>query len=120
MHDLKSPVDYLVTGAWSEKAVAEAKRLGASVNVVLNTESTGHDGTFSLNNVKFSPNAQFIYFCDNETIHGVEFTNEMTLQLSRLGIPIVCDMSSNILSKTIDVSQFGCIFAGMMTCITLD
>lgn len=57
---------------------------------------------------KLDPNASYVYYCDNETVHGIEFdfipeTN---------GVPLVADMSSNILSKPFDVSKFAVIFAG--------
>lgn len=57
---------------------------------------------------KFDPNASYVYYCDNETVDGVEFgfvpeTN---------GVPLVCDMSSNFMSRPIDVSKYGLIFAG--------
>ena len=62
---------------------------------------------------KFSKDAEYIYYCDNETIHGVEFPLEVTRELASLGVPLICDMSSNILSRRFDVSQFACIFAGI-------
>ncbi|KAI9205399.1 pyridoxal phosphate-dependent transferase [Polychytrium aggregatum] len=106
------PADYVVTGAWSEKAVAEAKGLGAKVNVVCNTKASGHNGSVPpVSEWKFSPDAAFVFYVDNETIHGVEFP-EFPFDAVPAGVPVVCDMSSNILSRPCDVSKYGVIFAG--------
>ena len=61
---------------------------------------------------KFSQNPEFIFYCDNETIHGVEFPSEFSKELSARGT-LVCDMSSNILSRKINIRDYGCIFAGI-------
>ncbi|KAJ3036109.1 hypothetical protein HDV00_003085 [Rhizophlyctis rosea] len=108
--------DFVVTGAWTSKAVEEAKRLGAKVNVVANTKATGHDGSLPpVSEWKFTPaeDAAFIYYTDNETVHGVEFPDDGAFFAALpKGVPVVCDMSSNIMSRKIDVSKFACIFAG--------
>ncbi|KAJ1537250.1 hypothetical protein HK096_000209, partial [Nowakowskiella sp. JEL0078] len=123
--DLKNrTLDYVVNGAWSEKGVKEAKHLGAKVNVVVNTKSTNHDGSLpppTKENWKFTKDASFVFYTDNETIHGVEFAattdsksteSEFPFHLVPEGVPVVCDMSSNILSRPFDVTKFGLIFAG--------
>ncbi|XP_055851687.1 probable phosphoserine aminotransferase [Episyrphus balteatus] len=97
--------DYLVTGAWSEKAAKEATHFG-KVNLVL-PKVDKYTGIPPQDTWNLDPNASFVYYCDNETADGVEFdfipeTN---------GVPLVCDMSSNFLSRPIDVSKFGIIFA---------
>jgi len=99
--------DYINTGAWSKKAIAEAKRFGA-VNVVASSE----DKTFSyipeLKREMFDPEADYVYLTTNNTIYGTLFA-----ELPDVGdVPIVADMSSNILSQAYDVTKFGCIFAG--------
>ncbi|KAJ3412537.1 hypothetical protein HDV05_000618 [Chytridiales sp. JEL 0842] len=110
--DLTKPVDYIVTGSWSSKAVEEAKNLGVKVNIVVDTKPTKHNGALPpVSEWKFSPDPAFVLYCDNETIHGVEF-DKFPFESVPKDVPIVCDMSSNILSKPIDVSRFGCIFAG--------
>ncbi|TPX35992.1 phosphoserine transaminase [Synchytrium microbalum] len=104
--------DYLVTGAWGEKAVEEAKRLGLDVGVVFNTKATKHDGNLPpVDSWKFSDDASYIWYCANETIHGVELP-ETIVENFPPGIPVVCDMSSNALSKPVDVSKYAVIFAG--------
>jgi len=98
--------DYIVTGSWSAKAAKEATKYG-KVNMVLPKTDSYVDipeqSTWNL-----SPNASYVYYCANETVHGVEFPFIPDTQ----GIPLVADMSSNILSWPLDVSKFGVIFAG--------
>ncbi|KAF5912705.1 hypothetical protein HPG69_007695 [Diceros bicornis minor] len=98
--------DYVVTGAWSAKAAEEAKKFG-TVNVVhpkLGSYTKIPDpSTWNL-----SPDASYVYYCANETVHGVEFGFIPDVK----GAVLVCDMSSNFLSKPVDVSKFGVIFAG--------
>ncbi|KAM9083204.1 phosphoserine aminotransferase isoform 4-T5 [Megaptera novaeangliae] len=98
--------DYVVTGSWSAKAAEEAKKFG-TVNIVhpkLGSYTKIPDpSTWNL-----SPDASYVYYCANETVHGVEFDFIPDVN----GAVLVCDMSSNFLSKPVDVSKFGVIFAG--------
>eukprot|EP00070_Physeter_catodon_P021189 XP_023982524.1 phosphoserine aminotransferase isoform X2 [Physeter catodon] len=98
--------DYVVTGSWSAKAAEEAKKFG-TVNIVhpkLGSYTKIPDpSTWNL-----SPDASYVYYCANETVHGVEFDFIPDVK----GAVLVCDMSSNFLSKPVDVSKFGVIFAG--------
>ncbi|XP_037654183.1 phosphoserine aminotransferase [Choloepus didactylus] len=98
--------DYVVTGAWSAKAAEEAKKFG-TVNTVypkLGSYTKIPDpSTWNLN-----PDASYVYYCANETVHGVEFDFVPDVK----GAVLVCDMSSNFLSKPVDVSKFGVLFAG--------
>ncbi|KAI9594254.1 phosphoserine aminotransferase [Syncephalis fuscata] len=97
-------VDYLITGAWSEKAAKEARDLGAQVNIVAN----GRDATTKAYIV--GSNAAYFYYCANETVDGVEL-GELPDDLPA-DVPVVCDMSSNIMSRPVDVSRYGVIYAG--------
>lgn len=104
---LTGKADYVNTGAWSKKAIAEAKRYG-KVNVVASSE----DQTFSyipeLSASMFDPEASYVHITTNNTIYGTVFP-----KLPEVGnIPLVADMSSDILSKPYDVSKFGIIYAG--------
>jgi phosphoserine aminotransferase len=99
--------DYVVTGAWGKKAVQEAKRCG-NVNVVFNSETAGFKTVPAQEEIRFSENARYIHYTSNETIEGVEFNYD--LEGGR--VPVVCDASSNILSKPIDVSRYALIYAG--------
>lgn len=99
--------DYIVNGAWSEKAVKEAKKFG-NVNVVFSSKETGYKSVPNQEELRFSQNAEYIHYCSNETIDGVEFKYD----LDGGNVPVICDASSNILSKPIDVSKYAFIYGG--------
>jgi phosphoserine aminotransferase len=107
MNFLKNSADYVVTGAWSEKAVKEAKKFG-NVNVIHSSQNEDYKIVPAPEELNFSKDADYVHYCSNETIHGVEFKYD----LDGKGLPIVCDASSNILSKPIDVSKYALIYAG--------
>lgn len=98
--------DYVVTGAWSAKAAKEAEKYG-KVNVV-HPKLGSYTEIPDPSNWKLNPEASYVYYCANETVHGVEFQFVPDVK----GAVLVCDMSSNFLSRPIDVSKFGVIFAG--------
>ena len=103
----KAGMDYLNTGEWSKKAIKEAKRYG-SVNVVASSEDKNFNYAPAQDAWKLDSNAAFAHYTPNETIGGVEiFWTPKTGN-----VPLVADMSSTILSRPIDVSQFGLIYAG--------
>lgn len=103
----KSSADYLFTGMWSEKAIKEAGRY-CNVNIALSIEGNGFTSIPSPDAWHLDPDAAYVYYTDNETVHGVEFQS-----VPETGdVPLVTDMTSNLLSKPLDVSQFGVIFAG--------
>ena len=99
--------DYIVTGAWGVRAAGEAKRFG-SVNAVHSTEDGGFRSVPDPSELRFSPTSAYIHYTSNETIDGVEFKYD----LDGGGIPVVCDTSSNILSKPIDIEKYALIYAG--------
>ncbi|MBK7707774.1 MAG: 3-phosphoserine/phosphohydroxythreonine transaminase [Acidobacteria bacterium] len=107
MNFLKGSADYIVTGAWGKKAVKEARKCG-NVNVICTTEPTGFRSVPSPEELSFSPGADYVHYCSNETIDGVEFKYD----LDAGGIPVVCDASSNILSKPIDIEKYAIVYAG--------
>ncbi|MCK5830583.1 MAG: 3-phosphoserine/phosphohydroxythreonine transaminase [Methylococcales bacterium] len=103
----KSKACYVNTGAWSGKAVKEAQKY-CDVLVSANSESSNYTDIPPFSNWNVDEQAAYLHYTDNETIHGVEFND-----IPEFGdIPLVCDMSSNILSRSIDVSKFGIIYAG--------
>lgn len=103
----KTSADYINTGAWSKKAIAEAKKY-CTVNVVASTEEGNFTRAPSQNELKLNPDAAYVHYTPNETIGGVEFD-----YIPDTGdVPLVADMSSTILSRPIDVSRFGLIYAG--------
>ena len=99
--------DYIVTGAWGAKAVKEARKCGA-VNVIYSSEAEEFKSVPSPDDLNFTENAEYIHYTSNETIEGVEFKYD----LDGKGIPVVCDASSNILSKPIDIEKYRLIYAG--------
>jgi phosphoserine aminotransferase len=102
-----STVDYVNTGAWSKKAIAEAKRL-AKVNVAADEAASSYSAVPEQGVLKLTPGAAYVHYTPNETIGGVEFPYVPGTN----GVPLVADMSSTILSRPIDVSKFGLIYAG--------
>jgi phosphoserine aminotransferase len=100
--------DYVVTGSWSKKAYKEAQRLGG-VRLAGSTEASGFTCLPAASELKLDPQAAYVHLCTNETIHGVEM---FELPEVPAGVPVVADMSSHILSRPMDVSRYGLIYAG--------
>lgn len=102
----KTSADYLETGIWSNLASIEAKRY-CHVNVVASSKDSGYRTVPAVETWSLNPQAAYFYYCDNETVNGVElpFVPPVT-------VPLVTDMSSNFLSREIDINKFGLIFAG--------
>ena len=99
--------DYVITGFWGRKALTEAERCG-NVNVIYSSADSGYKTVPEPAELNFSPDARYIHYVANETIEGVEFKYE----IDGGGIPIVCDMSSNILSKPIDWEKYAIVYNG--------
>lgn len=99
--------DYVITGAWGKKAIKEAKRCGTA-NTIFSSADSGFKSVPTQDELNFSENAKYVHYTSNETIEGVEFKYD----LDGGGIPVVCDASSNILSKPIDVSKHALIYCG--------
>ena len=99
--------DYVLTGSWSKKAIAEGKRFGA-VSIAASTEESGFTTVPPQETWQLDPEAAYVHYTPNETIQGVEFH-----WIPDTGdVPLVADMSSTILSRPIDVTRFGLIYAG--------
>ena len=105
--------DFIQTGIWGKKALNEAKRLGYACHVAGSSEPNGHVAVPEHGALRVSKDAAYLHYTSNETIGGLEFdyTPHMTREDGQ-SVPLVCDMSSNILSKPIDVTDFGVIYAG--------
>jgi phosphoserine aminotransferase len=103
----RTGIDFIDTGEWSKKSIKEAKKY-ATVNVAASAAASGYDRVPPRESWKLDPNAAYVHVCSNETIGGVEyhFTPEVG------AVPLVADMSSNILSKPVDISKYGLIYAG--------
>jgi phosphoserine aminotransferase len=99
--------DYVKTGSWSKKAIAEAKRY-CEVRVAASSEEAKFTTVPNQDQLGLSGDASFVHYTPNETIEGVEFPYVPETG----GVPLAADMSSTILSRPIDVSRFGVIYAG--------
>ncbi len=99
--------DYIDTGEWSKKSIKEAKKY-AKVNVAASAADSGYTTIPDRQTWKLDPDAAYVHICSNETIGGVEY--HYTPDVG--GVPLVADMSSNILSRPIDVSSYGLIYGG--------
>jgi len=103
----KKSADYINTGAWSKKAIAEAKRY-CDVNVAASSEESKFTTVPAQNDWSLNPDAAYVHYTPNETIGGVEFP----FVPDTGNVPLVADMSSTILSRPVDVSRYGVIYAG--------
>ncbi len=99
--------DYINTGAWSKKAIKEAKRVG-EVNVAASSEDANFNYIPKQDALQLTHDASYVHFTSNNTIFGTEFKTEPEVG----NVPLVCDASSDILSKPIDVNKYGIIYAG--------
>jgi phosphoserine aminotransferase len=99
--------DYINTGEWSKKSIKEARSYG-QINVAASGEASRFTAIPKQADWKLDPNASYVHICSNETIGGVEY--HWTPDTGK--VPLVADMSSNILSRPIDVSKYGLIYAG--------
>ncbi len=99
------PADYIITGTWSKKAADEAKTQGA-VQTAFDGKAGNFNRTPKPGELKLDPNAAYAYFTSNETIQGVQFPAE-----PQVGVPLVCDASSDFLSRPIAIDKYSLIFA---------
>ena len=104
----ESTVDYVNTGAWSKKAIGEAKRFCKVVNIAADEAASNYSTVPAQAALKLSQNAAYFHYTPNETIGGVEFDYVPSVG----NVPLVADFSSTILSRPIDVSKYGLIYAG--------
>jgi phosphoserine aminotransferase len=102
--------DYIDAGSWAEKAIKEAKKVGA-VNVAASTKAEGYSRLPRQDELRLTPNAAYLHMTSNNTIEGTEYT-----ELPKVGpggdIPLVSDTSSNMFSRPIDIARHGLIYAG--------
>ena len=98
---------YLVTGSWSKKAIAEAKKEGDVVNAYDSSDSN-FDHVPEASDYEIPASSAMLYYCSNETIQGVQFSGEPG---APEGVPLACDVSSDFLSRRIDVNRYGLLYA---------
>jgi phosphoserine aminotransferase len=101
--------DYLLTGVWAQKAVKEAKVLGAKVHIAATGESTNFDRIPQAAEIKYSERPAYVHLTTNNTIYGTQWPTEPAVPA---GVPLVADTSSDMYSRPIDVSKYGLIYAG--------
>jgi phosphoserine aminotransferase len=109
--------DYIVNGAWGEKAVQEAracKTIGVGeVHVAATTEKDkSYVRVARQDELKLTSGAAYVHVTSNETIHGVEYALDASTPFPKADAPVICDMSSDILGRCIDASQFDLVYAG--------
>jgi len=103
----KAAADYIDTGEWSKKSIKEAGKY-CKVNVAASAKDGGYTRIPPRDSWKLDPNAAYVHICSNETIGGVEY--HWTPDVG--DVPLVADMSSNILSRPVDVTKYGLIYGG--------
>ena len=103
----KTKADYIDTGEWSKKSIKEAQKYCA-VNVAASSKDSNYTRIPPRESWKLDPDAAYVHICANETIGGVEY--HWTPEVGP--VPLLADMSSNILSKPVDVSKYGLIYGG--------
>jgi phosphoserine aminotransferase len=103
----RKQADFVNTGEWSKKAIAEAKKF-CTANVVASSEDRNFTYAPKQSTWKLTKDAAYVHYCSNETIGGVEF--QWTPDTG--DVPLVSDMSSHILSRPVDISKYGLIYAG--------
>ncbi len=100
--------DYIVTGTWSKKAFKESQKLGVA-KAAASLEADNFNRLPAQSDLKLDPLAAYLHFTSNETIHGVEYFTEPT---PPAGVPLICDASSDFISRQVDVSKYAMIYAG--------
>jgi phosphoserine aminotransferase len=118
------PADYIVSGSWGEKAAQEAQKEG-EINIAWTGKAANYDRLPAVGEPKLSPDAAYTYITSNETIQGVQFQTDPSYGRA----PLICDASSDFLSRPVDVAQYAMIYAcaqknagiaGVTVCIIRD
>jgi len=108
----KRTADYVVTGSWTQKSQKEARKF-CEVNIAASAEASGFTQIPAMDTWQLSADPAYLFICSNETIGGVEYPDDPDLaDIGRPDLPLVADMSSNILSRPMDISRYGLIFGG--------
>ena len=100
------PADYLITGTWGKSALTEAKKVGEA-RVAWDGSPDNFNAIPSSSDPSWSEDSAYVHYTSNETIQGVQFTSEPECGTS----PLICDASSDFLSRPLDISRFGMIYA---------
>jgi len=102
----KGTLDYIITGSWGKYAAQEAAKFG-EVHTVWDGNATNYDRLPRQSDLKLDPQAAYVYYVSNETIQGVQFASEPASG----DVPLVCDASSDFLSRPVDVRKYGLLYA---------
>jgi phosphoserine aminotransferase len=102
--------DYLLTGAWAKAALKEAEKSGAA-RAAGSSEKDNFNHVLAQADLRLDPKAAYLHFTSNETIHGIEWAADAEPE-PPAGVPLVCDASSNIASRPLDIAKYGLIYAG--------
>ena len=103
----RKSIDFIDTGEWSKKSIKEAQKY-AAVNIAASAKAEAYTRVPPRSEWKLDPQAAYVHICANETIGGVEY--HWTPDTG--AVPLVADMSSNLLSRPVDVARYGCIYGG--------
>src|SRR5262245_1967356 len=98
--------DYIVTGAWSKYAAQEAPKFGET-RIAWDGKPTNYDRLPAQTDLRLDPTAAYVYYASNDTIHGVQFQTEPSVG----NVPLVCDSSSDFLSRPVDIRKYGVYYA---------
>ena len=98
--------NYIDTGVWTKKSIAEAKKIG-NVHVAFEGAQSNYDHCPNDEELQLAPNAAYLHYCSNNTIYGTRFTSTPTTDS-----PVICDMSSDMFSRPIDWNTFDMVYAG--------
>ena len=99
--------DYIITGVWGQGAIKEAKKVGQT-RVAATTEDSNFNRIPAQDELSLDPGAAYVHFTSNNTIHGTEWRDEPAVG----DVPLVCDASSDFISRPLDISKYGLIYAG--------
>lgn len=102
----KRTADYIDTGTWSAKAIKEAQIFG-NVHVTFSSKDTNYNHVPKDDEIKASENPHYVHFTSNNTIYGTQFATE-----PKAPVPLICDASSDFLSRPLDLDKYGLIYAG--------
>ena len=106
--------DYITTGYWAEKCIEQA-RLYGTVHEAATSKDKNHSYIPDDAHLQYSANPAYVHMCSNNTIYGTEWNNaDWSMRLPKVpaGVPLVCDMSSDIYSRPVDFTKFGMVYAG--------
>merc|ERR1719272_187830 len=104
----KTKADYLITGQWGDKAQKEAAKYCTS-QIACNTKASKYTTVTPVSEWKLDPEAAYVHYCMNETVNGVEFKTTPDVG----AVPLVADMSSNFMSRPVEISKHAAIYAGL-------